>query len=86
MDPKILERMSETKSAHRALADSFDRDKEQRIRDLRDWIQKTAERLAEYRRQIEILPGQIAQMNKELATLERLEMVPLDEMVREVKP
>lgn len=83
---KITEMMSDTKSAHRALAESFERDKEERIRNFRDWIHGTKERLAEYRRQIEVLPGQISQMEEELAVIERLEMVPLEEMVREVKP
>lgn len=78
-----LDRMSNTLSAHRALAESFERD---RIARFKEWIADTEKRLEECRRRIAELPQQITRMQAELAEIERLEMVPLDEMVREVKP
>jgi len=80
-----LDRMSNTLTAHRALAESFERDKSERIERFKEWIADTEKRLEEGRRRIAELPQQIAAMQTELAELERLEMVPLDEMVREVK-
>jgi len=77
--------MSNTLTAHRALAESFERDKSERIERFKEWIADTEKRLEEGRRRIAELPQQIAAMQTELAELERLEMVPLDEMVREVK-
>ena len=81
-----LDRMRNTISAHRALAESFERDKAERIRDMKGWISDTEQRLEEGRRRVAELPQQIATMQAELAELERLEIVPLAEMVREVKP
>ena len=81
-----LDRMQNTLSAHRAFAESFERDKAERIRDMKGWISDTEQRLEEGRRRVAELPQQIANMQKELGELERLEMVPLTEMVREVKP
>ena len=81
-----LDRMSNTLSAHRALAESFERDKAERIARLKEWIADTEKRLEECRRRIAELPQQITRMQAELAEIERLELVPLDEMVREVRP
>ena len=81
-----LDRMLATLSAHRALAESFERDKAERIVSLNSWVADTEKRLEEARRRVAELPQQIAEMQAEIAELERLEMVPLDEMVREVKP
>ena len=80
-----LDRMSNTLSAHRALAESFERDKAEMIARFKEWIADTENRLEECRRRIEELPQQITRMQAELAEIERLEMVPLDEMVREVR-
>jgi hypothetical protein len=81
-----LDRMSNTLSAHRALAESFERDKAERIARFKGWIADTEKRLEEGRRRVAEFPQQITQMHAELAELERLEMVPIEEMVREVKP
>lgn len=81
-----LDRMRNTLSAHRALAESFERDKAERIRDMKGWISDTEQSLKEGLRRVAELPHEIAKMREELGELERLEMVPLDEMVREVKP
>lgn len=81
-----LDRMSNTLSAHRALAESFERDKAERIARFKEWIADTEKRLEKGRRWVAELPQQITQMQAEIAELERLEMVPLDEMVREVRP
>ena len=81
-----LDRMLATLSAHRAFAGSFERDKAERIRDMKGWISDTEQRLEEGRRRVAELPQQIAKMQEELGDLERMEMVPLAEMVREVKP
>lgn len=81
-----LDRMSNTLSAHRALAESFERDKADRIARFREWIADTEKRLEEGRRRVAELPQQITRMQAELAEIERLEMVPLEDMVREVKP
>jgi septal ring factor EnvC (AmiA/AmiB activator) len=78
--------MRNTLSAHRALAESFERDKAERIQSMQGWISDTETRLEEARRRVAELPQQIAKMQEELAELERLEMVPLNEMVREAKP
>jgi TolA-binding protein len=53
---------------------------------MQGWISDTETRLEEARRRVAELPQQIAKMQEELAELERLEMVPLNEMVREAKP
>ena len=81
-----LDRMRNTLSAHRALAESFERDKAERIMTMKGWISDTEQRLEEGRRRVAELPHEIAKMQEELGELERLEMVPLAEMVREVKP
>ena len=81
-----LDRMLATLSAHRALAESFERDKADRIMTMKGWISDTEQRLEEGRRRVAELPQQIAKLQEELGELERLEMVPLAEMVREVKP
>ena len=81
-----LDRMRNTLSAHRALAESFERDKAEQIVSLNAWIAETEKRLEEGRRRVAELPQQIAKMREELGELERLEMVPLAEMVRVVKP
>jgi len=81
-----LDRMRNTLSAHRALAESFERDKAERIQSMQGWISDTETRLEEARRRVAELPQQITRMQAELAEIERLEMVPLDEMVREVRP
>ena len=81
-----LDRMQNTLSAHRALAESFERDKAERIMTMKGWISDTEQRLEEGRRRVAELPQQIAKMQEELGEIERLEMVPLAEMVREVKP
>ena len=80
-----LDRMQNTLSAHRALAESFERDKAERIMTMKGWISDTEQRLEEGRRRVAELPQQIAKMQEELGELERLEMVPLAEMVREVR-
>jgi len=81
-----LDKMQNTLSAHRALAESFERDKADRIMTMKGWISDTEQRLEEGRRRVAELPQQIAKLQEELGELERLEMVPLAEMVREVKP
>ena len=81
-----LDRMRNTLSAHRELAESFERDKAERIMTMKGWISDTEQRLEEGRRRVAELPQQIAKMQEELSELERMEMVPLAEMVREVKP
>ena len=81
-----LDKMQNTLSAHRALAESFERDKAERIMTMKGWISDTEQRLEEGRRRVAELPQQIAKLQEELGELERLEMVPLAEMVREVKP
>lgn len=81
-----LDRMRNTLSAHRALAESFERDKAERILTMRGWISDAEARLEEGRRRVAEIPQQIVKMQDELAELERLEMVPLAEMVREVRP
>jgi hypothetical protein len=78
--------MRNTLSAHRALAESFERDKAERILTLRGWISDAEARLEEGRRRVAEIPQQIVNLQNELSELERLEMVPLAEMVREVKP
>ena len=81
-----LDRMRNTLSAHRALAESFERDKAERIMTMKEWISCAERRLEEGRRRVAELPHEIAKLREELGELERMEMVPLDEMVREVKP
>ena len=81
-----LDRMQNTLSTHRALAESFERDKAERIMTMKGWISDTEQRLEEGRRRVAELPQQIAKLQEELGELERMEMVPLAEMVREVKP
>jgi len=78
--------MMNTLSAHRALAESFERDKAEQIVSLNAWIAETEKRLEEGRRRVAELPQQIAKMREELGELERMELVPLNEMVRKVKP
>jgi hypothetical protein len=81
-----LDRMRNTLSAHRALAESFERDKAEQVESFKEWIAGTEMRLEGARRMVAELPQQITRMQAELAEIERLEMVPLDEMVREVRP
>jgi len=81
-----LDKMMSTLSAHRALAESFERDKAEQIVSLNAWIAETEKRLEEGRRRVAELPQQIAKMREELGELERMELVPLNEMVRKVKP
>lgn len=80
-----LDQMHNTKSAHRALTDSFDREKAARIQLYKDWIAAEQRRFEDARKFVAQAPEQIAKLQAELAAMERLEMVPLDEMVREVK-
>ena len=70
-----LDRMRNTLSAHRALAESFERDKAERIQSIKGWISDTEARLEEGRRRVAELPQQIATMQAELAELERLELL-----------
>ena len=87
MEPKkFLVLMNRTKSAHRALGDAWDEDKRERLHNLRTWHQDMLNRLHQARRDIADLPPKLVELESEIATLERLEMVPLTEMVREVKP
>ena len=81
-----LDRMRNTLSAHRALAESFERDKAERIMTMKGWISDTEQKLEEGRRRVAELPPQLAKLQEEVGELERLEMVTLAEMVREVKP
>jgi len=81
-----LDRMRNTLSAHRALAESFERDKAERILIMMGWISDAEARLEEGRRRVAEIPQQIVNLQNELSELERLEMVPLAEMVREAKP
>jgi hypothetical protein len=78
MDPKYTALMPYTQSSYKALRAAFADDKMQRLKDLKTWHLNMLSRLDQARRdEVELPP--------KLATLERLEMVPLDEMVREVK-
>ena len=87
MEPKkFLVLMNRTKSAHRALGDAWLEDKRERLHSLRLWQQDMQTRLIQARRDIADLPPKLVELESEIATLERLELVPLDEMVREVKP
>lgn len=52
----------------------------------KEWIADDQCLLEDARKRVAQAPEHIAKLQAELATLERLEMVPLDEMVREVKP
>lgn len=81
-----LDQMHNTKSAHRAMSESFYRERAARIQLYQDWIADEQKCLEEARKCVAQSPETIAKLQAELATLERLEMVPLDEMVREVKP
>ena len=86
MDQKFLVLMNRTKSAHRALSDAWLEDKRERLHNLRLWHQDMLNRLHQARRDTVELPSKLVELESEIATLERLEMVPLDGMVREVKP
>lgn len=81
-----LDQMHNTKSAHRAMSESFDRERAARIQLYKDWIADEQKSLEDARKRVAQAPEHIAKLQAELATLERLEMVPLDEMVREVRP
>ncbi len=87
MDPnKFLVLMLRTKSAHQALSDAWLEDKRERLHNLRLWHTDMASRLHQARRDTVELPYKLVELESEIATLERLEMVSLDGMVREVKP
>ena len=86
MDSKFLVLMNRTKSAHRALSDAWIDDKRERLHNLRTWHQDMKNRLHQARCDTAELPSKLIELESEIATLEQLEMVPLTEMVREVKP
>ncbi len=86
MDPKYTALMPYTQSSYKALRAAFADDKMQRLKDLKTWHLNMLSRLDQARRDEVELPPKLAELEAEIATLERLEMVPLDEMVREVKP
>ena len=86
MDQKFLVLMLRTKSAHRALSDAWLKDKQERLQSLRLWQQDMQTRLIQAQRDTAELPSKIVELESEIATLERLEMVSLDGIVREVKP
>ena len=86
MDSKFLVLMNRTKSAHRTLSDAWLEDKRERLHNLRTWHQDMLNRLHQARRDTVELPPKLVELESEIATLERLELVPLAEMVREVKP
>ena len=86
MDQKFLVLMNRTKSAHRALSDAWLEDKQDRLYNLRLWHRDMQSRLHQARCDTAELPSKLVELELEIATLERLELVPLDEMVREVKP
>lgn len=83
---KFLALMNRTKSAHRALSDAWLKDKQERLQSLRLWQQDMQTRLMQARRDTAELPSKLVELESEIATLERLDIVPLDGMVREVKP
>ena len=86
MDSKFLVLMNRTKSAHRALSDAWLEDKRERLHNLRQWHRDMQSRLHQARCDTAELPSKIVELESEIATLERLELVPLDVIVREVKP
>ena len=87
MEPKkFLVLMNRTKSAHRALGDAWLEDKRERLHSLRLWQQDMQTRLHQARCDTAELPSKLIELESEIATLERLEMVSLDGIVREVKP
>ena len=86
MDQKFLVLMNRTKSAHRTLSDAWDEDKRERLHNLRTWHQDMLNRLHQARRDTVELPSKLVELESEIATLEQLEIVPVGEMVREVKP
>ena len=86
MDSKFLVLMLRTKSAHRALSDAWLKDKQERLQSLRLWQQDMQTRLMQARRDTAELPSKLVELESEIATLEQLEIVPVGEMVREVKP
>ncbi len=81
-----LDQMHNTKSAYREMSESFDRERAARIQLYKDWIADEQKSLEDARKCVAQAPEQIAKLQAVLASLERLEMVPLEEMVREVKP
>ena len=87
MDPKkFLVLTNRTKSAHRALSDAWHADKQDRLYNLRLWHRDMQSRLIQAQRDTAELPSKLVELESEIATLERLELVPLDMIVREVKP
>lgn len=85
MDPKYTALMTHTQSSYKALRAAFIDDKRMRLHNLRTWHQDMLNRLHQARRDTVELPSKLVELESEIATLEQLEMVPLDEMVREVK-
>lgn len=85
MDPKYTALMTHTQSSYKALRAAFIDDKRMRLHNLKTWHLNMLSRLDQARRDEVELPPKLAELESEIATLERLEMVPLDEMVREVK-
>ena len=86
MDSKFLVLMNRTKSAHRALGDAWLEDKRERLHSLRLWQQDMQTRLHQARCDTAELPSKLIELESEIATLERLDIVSLDGLVREVKP
>ncbi len=86
MDSKFLVLMTRTTSAHRELSDAWLADTRERLHNLRTWHQDMKNRLHQARCDTAELPSKLIELESEIATLERLDIVPLAEMVREVKP
>lgn len=76
----LLKAMHRTQRAQKELLAAFCEDRKARLEGMTNWIQSEESRLAEAQRLVKELPQRIALMKAELAVVERLAPVSIEEM------